>query len=132
MVTDDPVSPSELIIVVADNLQRAAGFYERVFECEVETCADDTCRFSLAAIGDWGGVHAIIRRRTSRDTDVTNLFRVTSLDGMTDRVSQQRGRVIIASLAAGNKRLGLCQDTEGNRFAIESVQTSASARRTIT
>jgi predicted enzyme related to lactoylglutathione lyase len=119
---DDGTGLSERVIIVADNLQRAAGFYERVFECEVETRVDDTCRFALSAIRDWAGVEAVIRPRSLHDDEVTNMFRVESLEATIERVLSHHGKVLVGPLLADRVRLSLCQDTEGNRFVLEALR----------
>jgi predicted enzyme related to lactoylglutathione lyase len=119
---DDCTGLSEQVVIPADNLQRAAGFYARVFQCEVEAAADDTYRFSLPPIGEWAGVQGVIRLRSPNDADATNAFTVSSLEGATDRLVRFGGRLLAGPLLAGRVRLSLCQDTEGNRFSLEALR----------
>jgi predicted enzyme related to lactoylglutathione lyase len=117
-------TPGEEIVIPADDVQRAAGFYQRVFDCDVETRDDETCHFAVPPLGGWSGARAVIRPRAPYDRDVTNYFRVESLRATTARVERHHGRVLVAMLTAGQSYLSLCQDTEGNRFSIESARSS--------
>jgi predicted enzyme related to lactoylglutathione lyase len=111
--------PSEHALILAANLQRAAAFYACVFECDVETYADDSRRFVVPDIHERGAVLGVIRLRTSSDQDIINQFTVASLDEAMDRVRRHQGSVLVKSLGAGYIWFALCQDTEGNRFVIE-------------
>jgi predicted enzyme related to lactoylglutathione lyase len=113
--------PSHHALILAANLRRADTFYARVFECDVETRADDTCRFMVRTIDEQGAVAAVIRLRTPDDQDRTNWFIVESIDRTTELVYRQQGTVLMRSVAPGRKRFAFCQDTEGNRFLIEEL-----------
>jgi predicted enzyme related to lactoylglutathione lyase len=110
---------SEHALILAENLQRAAAFYERVFECVVETGAAERCRFVVPAIRERGAILGVIRRRIVGDHDTINRFTVGSLEQAMDRVLRHEGSVLVTSIGAGHIWFALCQDTEGNRFVIE-------------
>ena len=114
---------SEHALILAENLQRAAAFYERVFECDVETHADDSCRFVVPGIDARGAVLGVIRPRTSSDRDTINRFTVASLEHAMNRVVRHQGSVLVKSTGDGQIWFAFCQDTEGNRFIIDQGAT---------
>ncbi|HVT40789.1 MAG TPA: VOC family protein [Gemmatimonadaceae bacterium] len=115
-----PFTSAEHLQIPATDVPRAIAFYQHVFGFDVESFADGTCWFSTPRIDNRASGTGVIRARTAQDPNFVNYFRVASLEEVTTRVSRHGGRVLIPrSLIAGSMWFAYCQDTEGNRFAIE-------------
>ena len=111
----------------ADDPERAARFYERVFKWKIEKWKGPS-EYWLMTTGDdenvgiTGGVAA---RQQSTDTTAA-IFDVPSVDDCANMVTESGGTIRETKRSIpGVGYLVMCRDTEGNTFGIMQIDESA-------
>ncbi|HTD48015.1 MAG TPA: VOC family protein [bacterium] len=102
----------------ADNPDRAAQFYTRVFGWTIKKW-DGPMDYWLVSTGEeQPGINGGLTRRQGPQ-NVVNTVDVPSVDEFTAKITKNGGKVVQGKMAIpGVGYLAMCQDTEGNIFGI--------------
>lgn len=102
----------------ADNPDRAAQFYARVFGWKIQKW-DGPQEYWLVDTGEeQPGINGGLMRRQGPQ-NVVNTIGVSSVDEFTAKITKNGGKVVRGKMAiSGVGYLAMCQDTEGNTFGI--------------
>lgn len=113
--------------ICADQLERAAKFYENVFGWQIdrETDPEGYLLINTGTEDDPGITGALMGRLDPSDSTVVTLD-VTSVNTFARRITEAGGKVIAPKLTLpGLGYVQYCQDSEGNKFAIIQYDESA-------
>ncbi len=115
--------------VYVDDLERAATFYETVFQQRLEVIGDPTGETSMrgfpANMSAYGASGALVKSPHARPGVGGTLvyFSVEDCAVEEARVADARGTVVRAKFSIGSFGwVSLCLDTEGNMFGLNSMQ----------
>lgn len=114
--------------VSADDVKRAAKFYQRVFGWTVEPAeeADDYYMIDTGEEDELGISGAVMERIDPMDSTI-NTFDVPNLDQFARKITESGGEVIAPKIAIpGVGYVQYCHDTEGNTFGVMEYDESAS------
>lgn len=106
--------------LVADDPERAAGFYQKVFKWKFEKW-EGPFEYWMVTTGssDEPGIDGGLSRRSETSTGTENTIGVDSVDDYVAKILASGGKVIRPKAAVpGVGWLAYCEDTEGNRFGI--------------
>jgi uncharacterized protein len=107
------------IDIAADDPERAARFYGKVFDWPVTKLEGPTPYWLLGAGQDDAGIGGGIARRELPWQSMTPTIEVASADAYARKVADSGGTIIVPKTAiAGIGNLVTCKDPDGNVFAI--------------
>jgi len=107
------------IDISADDPERAAGFYEKVFGWKVRKLEGPMPYWLIATSDDPGAVGAGIAKREEPWQSATPTIDVPSADDYASRIEAEGGTIIVPKvLIPGVGYFVSFKDTEGNVFAI--------------
>jgi predicted enzyme related to lactoylglutathione lyase len=110
--------------IPADDIARAKGFYESLFDWKFEQFPD--MEYWSIKTGDGSGPGGGMMARRDRSHGITNYIDVTSVDEYGAKVQQLGGKVIVAKTAVpAMGYFAVCLDTEGNPFGIWETDPNA-------
>jgi predicted enzyme related to lactoylglutathione lyase len=111
----------------ADNPQRAAKFYEKVFNWKIQKW-EGPVNYWLVTTGEQGkqqGINGAIMDRMERGT-ITVFIDVPSVDDFLKKIVQAGGKALTEKMAIpGVGYSAYCEDTEGNIFGLFQNDPSA-------
>ena len=113
--------------IAADDPERAADFYRKVFGWKVEKW-EGPMEYWVITTGpkDEPGIDGGLGRRTTPGSGTENTIGVDSVDEVVQKVVGQGGKVTSAKHAVpGVGWLAYCVDTEGNQFGLMQDDPSA-------
>jgi hypothetical protein len=107
------------IDIAADNPERAAGFYEKVFGWSIRKLEGPVPYWLIATSDDPADLGAGIARREEAWQSTTPTIEVESVDDYGRKIVDEGGTIIVPKvLIPGVGHLLTFKDTEGNVFAI--------------
>lgn len=113
--------------VPADNPQRAARFYQDVFDWKISKW-EGPMDYWMIATGDEGtpGINGGLSKREPPNTTTVNTIDVPSVDEFIAKITKAGGKVVHPKHAIpGIGYIAYCDDTEGNTFGILQMDESA-------
>jgi predicted enzyme related to lactoylglutathione lyase len=112
-----------------DDLERAAAFYEAVFQQRLEPMGDPTGETAMRAFPSnmqaYGAAGALVKSKHAKPGAGGTLLYFSVEDCAVEeaRVSAAKGTVIRPKLSIGSFGwISLCRDTEGNLFGLSSMR----------
>jgi predicted enzyme related to lactoylglutathione lyase len=112
-----------------DDLERAAAFYEAVFQQRLEPMGDPTGETAMRAFPSnmqaYGAAGALVKSKHAKPGAGGSLLYFSVEDCAVEeaRVSAAKGTVIRPKLSIGSFGwISLCRDTEGNLFGLSSMR----------
>jgi predicted enzyme related to lactoylglutathione lyase len=113
--------------ICADNLEKAASFYSKVFGWKIER-AEGFRNYWLIASGseeDPGITGGLMKRAHELDSTI-NTIDVPSIDDFARKITEAGGKVLAPKTPiAGLGYVQYCRDLEGNTFGIMEFDESA-------
>jgi predicted enzyme related to lactoylglutathione lyase len=107
------------IDIAADDPERAAGFYEKVFGWTISKLDGPIPYWLVKTSDDPGAVGAGIAKREEAWQGATPTIEVTSADDCAARIEAEGGTIVVPkTLIPGVGFLVTFKDTEGNIFAV--------------
>ncbi|GAB4350690.1 MAG: VOC family protein [Oricola sp.] len=114
------------IDIAADDPERAAGFYERVFGWSIRKLEGPVPYWLIATSDDPADLGAGIAKREQAWQSTAPTIEVTSADEYSARIEREGGTVVAPkALIPGVGYLVGFRDTEGNVFALLEPATGA-------
>jgi predicted enzyme related to lactoylglutathione lyase len=112
--------------IAADQPDRAAKFYSRIFGWKIERW-EGPVNYWLVATGEGGtGINGGLRERTDPFVSTVNTIDVPSLDEFLARIKEHGGMVVTPrAVIPGVGYHAYCRDTEGNLFGIMEEDSTA-------
>jgi predicted enzyme related to lactoylglutathione lyase len=115
--------------IYVDDLQRAATFYEAVFQRPLQPMGDPTGETAMLAfpssMGAYGAAGALVKSPHARPGPGGTMVYFSSEDCAVQeaRVVAAKGRLVRPRFSIGEFGwVSLCLDTEGNMFGINSMR----------
>ncbi len=105
----------------AEDLERAASFYEKLFGWKFERMPGPFEYFGIATVDEQGkpSLGGGMGRKNEWDTGITNYIGVASVEESLKKLVDLGGKVIQPKMEVGEfGLLAVCLDTEGNKFGI--------------
>ena len=104
--------------IPADDIKRAKGFYEKLFQWRFEDATMGSSEYWLIHTEE-GAVGGGLIQRQNPDHRPANYISVESIDSSSRQVQELGGQVVIPKMAVtGMGWWAGCVDTEGNYFGI--------------
>jgi predicted enzyme related to lactoylglutathione lyase len=113
--------------IPADNPERAAQFYQKVFGWKVDKWAGPM-DYWLAKTGEdkEPGINGAITEKGDYVAATTNTIDVASYEDAVKKIMEAGGKVLTAKMAVpGVGYMSYCKDTEGNVFGIMQNDSNA-------
>jgi predicted enzyme related to lactoylglutathione lyase len=110
----------------ADDPERAAQFYTKVFGWKVEKWAGPLDYWLLMTGEGEPGIDGAVTKRGDPPETTVNTVDVPSVDKCVAKVKENGGAVIVPKMPVpGVGWLAYCKDTEGNTFGLMQADTNA-------
>jgi len=113
--------------IPADNPERAAKFYKKVFNWEINMWAGPV-KYWLVKTGEdkEPGINGAITEKSANVKVTTNTISVASYEDAVKKIVEAGGKVLMPKMAVpGVGYMTYCLDTEGNVFGIMQNDPSA-------
>ncbi len=112
----------------ADDPERAARFYQAVFDWKIQKW-DGPMDYWMINTGpdDQPGISGGLGRRQDPSDSTINTIGVNSVDTFTQKITDAGGQIVATKMAIpGVGWFAMCVDTEGNKFGL--MEEDANAR----
>lgn len=111
----------------ADDPLRAKGFYEKVFNWNIEKW-DGSIEYWNIVAGeeDEEGINGGIQRREAQNDQIFNYIKISSVDEFKKKIEENGGTIITPKITVpGVGYIYMFKDTEGNKLGIIQEDESA-------
>ena len=105
--------------IPADNLQRAREFYSNLFGWKINPFPGAEDYWHIDTAGADETPDGALKKRKHPQEPITNYISVNSVAGFAAQIEKLGGKICMAKTAVPQMGyFAICQDTEGNTFAI--------------
>ena len=112
--------------IPADNPQRAADFYKKVFGWKFDKWPGPTDYWLITTGKGEPGIDGGLLKRPHPGAGTVNTIGVASLDAALEQVHEAGGKTVAPRMPIpGVGYLAYCQDTEGNTFGMMQADAAA-------
>jgi predicted enzyme related to lactoylglutathione lyase len=120
-----PIMPNVVFFeICVEDVERAAVFYERIFDWKIAKGDDSSYRF--IETGENEGIGGALMTRVEELDSTINTIDVPSVDAVAKEIAAAGGKVMAPKIALeGVGYVQYCQDLDGNSFAIIEYDESA-------
>lgn len=112
--------------LAADDVQKLADFYRGVFDWKIEKDQGEMEYWLINTGEGEGGPDGGLMRKMMSSSGILDYFAVESVDDFSKKVTSRGGQVLMEKRAVPKMGwFAVCQDPEGNTFALWEMDTSA-------
>ena len=113
--------------LAADDVEKLAGFYRGVFDWKIEKAGDEGMDYWLITTGvGEDGPDGGMMKKTMPSSGILDYFAVESVEEYSKKVTSKGGRILEGKRAVPKMGwFAICQDPEGNVFALWEMDTNA-------
>lgn len=113
--------------LAADDVEKLADFYKSVFDWKIEKTGDAGMEYWMINTGEGeDGPNGGMMKKMMPSSGILDYFAVESVDDFAKKVTSNGGQVLMGKRAVPTMGwFAVCQDPEGNAFALWEMDTSA-------
>jgi len=112
--------------LAADDVEKLSDFYRGVFDWKIEKAPGDMEYWMINTGEGEDGPNGGLMKKTMPSSGILDYFAVESVGDFSKKVTSQGGRVLEGKRPVPQMGwFAICQDPEGNAFALWEVDTSA-------
>jgi len=112
--------------LAADDVAKLADFYRGVFDWKIEKAPGEMEYWMIDTGEGEGGPNGGMMKKTMPSSGILDYFAVESVDDFSKKVTSRGGQVLMAKQAVPQMGwFAVCQDPEGNTFALWEMDTNA-------
>ena len=113
--------------LAADDVQKLADFYRGVFDWKIEKAPASGMEYWMINTGEGeDGPNGGMMKKMMPSSGILDYFAVESVDEFSKKVTSQGGQVVMGKQAVPQMGwFAVCQDPEGNAFALWEMDTNA-------
>ena len=112
--------------LAADDAEKLADFYRGVFDWKIEKAPGDMEYWMINTGEGEGGPNGGMMKKMMPSQGILDYFAVESVDEFSKKVTSRDGQVLMEKQAVPTMGwFAVCQDPEGNAFALWEVDASA-------
>lgn len=114
--------------IPAEDLRRAAAFYEKAFEWKINNYGSGEMDYWLVTAGEdkEPGINGAIAKKSETHLATVNTMSVSSFEDTVDKIRAAGGEILGPKMAVPNiGYMTYCKDTEGNIFGIMQMDPEA-------
>jgi len=115
--------------LAADDVEKLANFYRSVFDWKIEKASMDGGEgmdYWLIDTGEGEGTNGGMMKKTMPSQGILDYFAVESVEEFSKKVTSSGGVVLMGKQAVPTMGwFAVCQDPEGNAFALWEMDTNA-------
>jgi hypothetical protein len=113
--------------LAADDVEKLADFYKSVFDWKIEKTGDAGMEYWMINTGEGeDGPNGGMMKKMAPSSGILDYFGVESVDDFAKKVTSNGGEVVMGKQAVPTMGwFAVCQDPEGNAFALWEMDTGA-------